>query len=475
VPDMTATLSKHATFAALPPIWPDEPLHDIRRLLHRPDHRVVIMDDDPTGTQTVRDVAVITQWSVELLTSELRQPAPGFFILTNSRSLDAAGTTILHRELAHNLRAAAKAAGVSLSIISRADSTLRGHFPLETDILASEMGPFHATLLVPYFEAGGRYTLGGIHYVATGDSLVPAAATPFARDATFGYQQSSLRAWVEEKSGGRIVASDVSLLPLELIRSKGPEGVARTLLALPAGSICAADCASQRDAEVLALATMLAAEAARPILCRTAASFVSARLGQSAHPPLSQPPAAPSTGAGGLVIVGSHVPMTANQLGHLRGQLRHAGVELAVPKILHAAHRKRAIAAAAAQVDKLVQHGQLTVLHTSREVVTGASAEESLAISRSVSSALVEVVRKLQVRPGFLIAKGGITSSDVATTGLGVRRALVRGQLLPGVPVWRLGAESKFPGLDYVIFPGNVGGESALADAVNLLQPTSLS
>jgi uncharacterized protein YgbK (DUF1537 family) len=166
--------------------------------------------------------------------------------------------------------------------------------------------------------------------------------------------------------------------------------------------------------------------------------------------------------------------MTANQLGHLRGQLRHAGVELAVPKILHAAHRKRAIAAAAAQVDKLVQHGQLTVLHTSREVVTGASAEESLAISRSVSSALVEVVRKLQVRPGFLIAKGGITSSDVATTGLGVRRALVRGQLLPGVPVWRLGAESKFPGLDYVIFPGNVGGESALADAVNLLQPTSL-
>jgi uncharacterized protein YgbK (DUF1537 family) len=79
---------------------------------------------------------------------------------------------------------------------------------------------------------------------------------------------------------------------------------------------------------------------------------------------------------------------------------------------------------------------------------------------------LISIVRGLQVRPRFLIAKGGITSSDVATRGLGVRRALVRGQILPGVPVWRLGAEARFPGLDYVVFPGNVGGDTALADAV---------
>ena len=68
-----------------------------------------------------------------------------------------------------------------------------------------------------------------------------------------------------------------------------------------------------------------------------------------------------------------------------------------------------------------------------------------------------------------MIAKGGITSSDVATRGLGVKRALVRGQLLPGVPVWRLGAEARFPGIDYVVFPGNVGSDTALADAVQQL------
>jgi uncharacterized protein YgbK (DUF1537 family) len=65
-----------------------------------------------------------------------------------------------------------------------------------------------------------------------------------------------------------------------------------------------------------------------------------------------------------------------------------------------------------------------------------------------------------------LIAKGGITSSDVATQALNVSRAVVMGQLLPGVPVWQLGAESRYPGLAYVVFPGNVGRSKSLLEAV---------
>ena len=78
--------------------------------------------------------------------------------------------------------------------------------------------------------------------------------------------------------------------------------------------------------------------------------------------------------------------------------------------------------------------------------------------------------RRLEVRPRYLIAKGGITSSDLATKGLGVKRARVLGQILPGVPVWELGPETKFPGLPYVVFPGNVGGPEALQDAVQKLK-----
>jgi uncharacterized protein YgbK (DUF1537 family) len=65
-----------------------------------------------------------------------------------------------------------------------------------------------------------------------------------------------------------------------------------------------------------------------------------------------------------------------------------------------------------------------------------------------------------------LIAKGGITSSDIATKSLKVKLAMVAGSILPGVPVWKLGEESLFPGMHYVIFPGNVGGDDALSLAV---------
>jgi uncharacterized protein YgbK (DUF1537 family) len=73
-------------------------------------------------------------------------------------------------------------------------------------------------------------------------------------------------------------------------------------------------------------------------------------------------------------------------------------------------------------------------------------------------------VESITTRPRYILAKGGITSSDVATLGLHVKRAMVLGQTLPGVPVWHLGTESRFPGLVYIVFPGNVGDENSLVE-----------
>ena len=101
--------------------------------------------------------------------------------------------------------------------------------------------------------------------------------------------------------------------------------------------------------------------------------------------------------------------------------------------------------------------------------MTGNTPSESLAIGNAVSDGLVTIVSKLQSQPSFIIAKGGITSSDVATKGLGIRRAMVLGQAAPGVPVWSIGEEGKFPGMSYVVFPGNVGGEDELAKLVRRL------
>ena len=116
------------------------------------------------------------------------------------------------------------------------------------------------------------------------------------------------------------------------------------------------------------------------------------------------------------------------------------------------------------RINTSIRSGEDVLLFTSRQVVAGADSRQSLEISRTVSNCLIEIVRKLDVRPRFFIAKGGITSSDIATQGLNVTRAEVMGQILPGIPVWQLGADSKYPGLPYVVFPGNVGSESALLD-----------
>jgi uncharacterized protein YgbK (DUF1537 family) len=173
-----------------------------------------------------------------------------------------------------------------------------------------------------------------------------------------------------------------------------------------------------------------------------------------------------------LILVGSHVPKTSAQLERLLAEKDLAAIEIDVGTLLDPAQRASALAVAQARVNASLAAGRDTVLFTSRTLVTGRDDQANLAIGRSVSAGLIALVQGLTVAPRYLVAKGGITSSDVATHGLGVRRARVLGQALPGVPVWGLGPEARFPGLGYVIFPGNVGGESALADLVRRLRQT---
>ena len=137
--------------------------------------------------------------------------------------------------------------------------------------------------------------------------------------------------------------------------------------------------------------------------------------------------------------------------------------------LVDASKRADAIDAVLSRVEKAITSGKNTVVYTSRTLVTGDTPSKSLAIGNAVSDGLVTIVSKLQSQPRFIIAKGGITSSDVATKGLGIKRAMVLGQAAPGVPVWSIGEEGKFPGMSYVVFPGNVGGDDELAKLVRRL------
>lgn len=437
--------------------------------------RVAVLDDDPTGTQTVRDVPVLTTWGVEDVRWALRQGTVGFFILTNSRSLSEADAAVVNRQAAHACLTAAAAEGRCITFASRSDSTLRGHFPLEVDVLiqvsAEADQPIDGVIVVPAYVDAGRVTVGSVHGVVSGDRLTPVAETEFARDATFGYTQSNLAAWIAEKSGGAIRDQDVARITLEDLRTGGPSRVATTLSGLASGRMVVVDAVTDDDLRVLAVAATHAEASGSRFVYRTGPSFVRARLGQLAHPPVSDEELREvvrrsRSAAGGLVVVGSHVSLTTRQLESLEERVALTQVELDVRGSDDAAH----LTSVVRRVVEGLGAGHV-VLRTPREVVLGSTPEESLAISRRLSARLAEVVRDVTalVRPAFVVAKGGITSADVATQSLGIRRAWVRGTLLPGVvSLWEPVTDGAVP-VPYVVFAGNVGDDDALATVVERL------
>lgn len=441
---------------------------------------LVVLDDDPTGTQSVADLPVLTGWSEEDLRWALTQDARAVYVMTNSRSLDPAEAEQRNREVARAALAASTQTGVPIGFVSRSDSTLRGHFPLETDTLAQELAeagrPVDGVLLVPAFGDAGRITVHGTHYArCDAQGFVPVGETEFARDATFGYASSALPDWVQEKTGGRIRCEDVVTIDLSLLRTD-LDAVVDLLLKVEGGAVVAPDCLIENDLRLLALALERAETQGRTFLYRVGPPFVRGRIGQEVHPPLTRADVdAIGTGgvgehaAAGLVVVGSHVGLTTRQLDALRARSAPQELEIDVAAVLgpdRDAHLAVIVDSAVAALAT-----GTTVVRTSRTLVRADTAQASLDVARRVSAAVVEVVQRILATrpPRFVIAKGGITSSDVATLGLGIRRAFVRGPMLPGiVSLWEP-VDGPARGIPYVVFAGNVGDDESLADVVDTL------
>jgi uncharacterized protein YgbK (DUF1537 family) len=469
---------KDELLATLPPEWPEKDLRKrIGEATLASGRKVVVLDDDPTGTQTVHAVPVITEWSPEVLDAAWDDAGTTFFILTNSRCYPLEQVVTMNQEVARNLGQVARQRGVEPIVVSRSDSTLRGHYPGEVSALLETLEAeldtrYDGVVIVPFFLEGGRFTINDVHWVLEGEYLTPAAQTEFARDPTFGYQCSNLREWVAEKTREDITAHDVACITLRDIREGGPGVVSRRLLEVRDRQTVVSNAATYRDVEVLAWALVQLEEQGKRFLFRTAASFVKARGGIPDRGLLTfeelQPTKA-QTDAGGLTVVGSYVQRTTSQLDKALELDGIQGVELSVAHALDVQARRQEISRALDLVDSRLRSGQDVILYTSRELYLPDSVPQ-LEVAGQVSEALVEVLRRLSVRPAYLIGKGGITSSDLATGALGVRKALALGQILPGVPVWRLGPESKYPGLSYVVFPGNVGGADAVAHAIRTLR-----
>jgi uncharacterized protein YgbK (DUF1537 family) len=427
-----------------------------------PTPKIIVLDDDPTGSQTVHSCLLLTGWDVETLRLGLADPAPIFFILTNTRALTPDKAAAVTREVCQNLKVAIAAEQIhDFLVVSRSDSTLRGHYPIETDAIAEELGPFDAHFLVPAFFEGGRTTRESIHYLKVNGVDTPVHETEFARDSVFAYSHSYLPDYVEEKTQGRIRADQVQRFVLADLRA----GSLDRLMQLHDNQCGVVDGETQADLDRFAQDILAAAAQGKRFLFRSAASILTAL---AALPPQAIAPAAMATyvrdGKPGAIVVGSHVKKTTEQLQYLLQQPGIVGVEIAVAQLLTAGGAATLLQQTLDQVNAIHAAGQTPVVYTSRQELSFDDMQTRLTFGEAVSGLLMDVIRNLPTDIGFLISKGGITSNDTLSSGLALRTARLLGQVLAGVSmVCTPSDHAQYPDLPVVLFPGNVGDATALA------------
>ncbi len=445
--------------------------------------RLLVLDDDPTGSQCVHDVTLAFDDKASLVQRTLAEPASTCFVLTNTRALDQADAISSNKRILENLLKEFAQQGISpraagLHPVSRSDSTLRGHVIAEpnalADVLEAHGVATDAFLFAPAMLEAGRFTQNNIHYAMLAGRQQPVADTDFAQDASFGYKNSQLDLFLEEVSQGQVSAGSVLSISLEDIRQGGVARVKEILSQANNRQWVIINATEYSDLNTVADAVTLLEAQGKTFISRCGPSFVRSLAGQLGPKVLDDQNIFinPDSLGHGLVVVGSHVSLTSEQLEVLRQSTELSEQELVLEKLLHPQSRKQHIQEKCAAIEAALATKDV-VLYTSRQLVKGSDPAESLAIARSVSDAVVELVQRLaHLKLAWVVAKGGITSHEVARRGLGIDLARVAGQFYAGQI--SLMSPLKFSreagGAPYIVFPGNVGDRQALADVVGRLQ-----
>ncbi len=467
--------------------------------------KIIVLDDDPTGSQTVHGCLLLLKWDLDTLKQGLLDSSPIVFILTNTRALTGEEAERITREVCRNLKQAilrSLAEPIAASqtqpfwIVSRSDSTLRGHYPVETDAIAAELGPFDAHFMVPAFFDAGRVTVESTHYIDSGGERTPVHQTEFARDSAFGYHHSYLPDYVAEKTQGRITADQVDRLTLSQLRGTGHDvqaSLITRLMALQENTCVAVDAEVQADLDHFSQAVLAAAAEGKRFLFRSAASLLTSLAQLPPQPIASEAMSAENLSGGtrgdhpGVVIVGSHVDKTTQQLAALLKLDDVVGIEIDVDR-LRTSDRPNPSGSnpnppafeslrqeSSAEIQRVYDQGKTPVVYTSRQELVFDSTEARLAFGVMVSNLLMAIVHHLPADISFLISKGGITSNDTLSQGLELTQVRLLGQIIPGVSVVKTETtHPAFPNLPVVLFPGNVGDVDGVAVAYRRLHPNLL-
>lgn len=451
--------------------FPDQESEDLRQeishLLVESNIKIIVIDDDPTGIQTVHDCLLLTSWDCENLSNAFLDKAPLFYILTNSRAMNAGQAARVNREAAEAVIRTNREFGFRLIFISRSDSTLRGHFPLEPEtirdtLLKHNFKAGFPLFFIPCFLEAGRYTFENVQFMKEGESLVPVGETEFAGDSVFGYHSSDLRDYITEKSQGRITAGKVGSLPVIDLREKSEDEIANLISSFSQMEFIIVNALGYDDLRKFSLAFLRLFTASQHVaVFRTSSSLPKALSGLGERELFCSADLRLKSGPG-LFIVGSHVRKSTRQLQKLLLNREVIGIEVAVAEVQ--SDPGNCQTKIMKELKEATESGKTPVIYTSREEQRLADHSDRLALGMKISDFLTGIVRKLPFSPAYIVAKGGITSHEIMTRGLCIKRARVLGQILPGVPVVMTGETGRFPRMPYIIFPGNVGDENSLAE-----------
>jgi len=449
--------------------------------------KIIIFDDDPTGSQTVYGCPLLLNWDEQTLEKAFTKSSPLIFILANTRSLSSVLAVKKTREICSSIKKFFLRQGYSKDdyfYISRGDSTLRGHGVLEPAILAEELGPFHATFHIPAFLEGGRTTENGIHYL----NGIQVHKTDFGRDNIFGFSTSDLAKWIEEKSFGKIQAEnilhvEIKQLDMAFNNEQGFKSLLRFLSKLENNISVVVDAKSPHHLETLARAIKVISKEKR-FLFRTAASFINS---------LSELPPNPQETADlvslksknnefeykpGLIVGGSHVKLAADQLEFLLKDNSCEGLEIPVSEladIFALEDCQKAILELEdillSKIDDILNMKKVPVLYTSREEMKFSSYSKRMNFGLELAEFMAILVRKITYKLGYIISKGGITTQILLQKGLNFKQVDLKGQILPGLSI--VTSNSDQYDLPVVTFPGNLGNEKTLLESFRLMESNS--
>ena len=446
--------------------------------------KIIVFDDDPTGSQTVHDCLLLLKWDYQTLLKGLRSPSKLLFILCNTRSLSEDEASKKLNEICNSLMNVIKSENFSLNnfiFVSRGDSTLRGHNFLEPQVINKNFGPFDATFHIPAFIEGGRLTINGRHFV----NDIPAHKTIFARDKIFGYETNNLKDLLYKKSASKIKLDDIkniNLSDLNILESNSKNQIFLKIKNFSNNIQIIVDVGNYLHLNKFCFA-INKLQTEKKFLFRTAASFISAisRIGENSKNNIYYSKLRRKDEnqkyMRGLIVVGSYVDISTIQLNNLLKSPSFKPIEINVEefrKLFNLRDKEEVITILKNkliyQVRELLEQNFTPVIFTSRKLISFKDKCEEFKFSNALALFMAQIINEVKHEIGYLVSKGGITSNTILSEGFNVDSVYLEGQIITGISVLNVILPKIKGFIPVITFPGNIGAPDTLYEVVNILE-----